>query len=137
MHRTHPPTCSNTAANTRCFSSNLDVAHALLQFLQFLLEVGVLLGHFLVLVLPFIAGLLQGLDFALEVTGLDVGLSEPAMKISTIMLAYDMGYLTSRWFLAMSCQLARLPPRGLEVFAEGLRSECCDRQTHRLEPLPL
>lgn len=35
-----------------------------------------LLRHFLVLVLPFIACLLQGLDFALKVAGLDVGLSK-------------------------------------------------------------
>ena len=66
----------NTATNTKLSRSRLDVAHALLQFLQFLLEVGMLLGHLLVLVLPFVAGLLQCLDLALEVTGLDIGLAE-------------------------------------------------------------
>lgn len=35
-----------------------------------------LLGHLLVLALPFVSGLFEGLDFTLVVAGLDVGLSE-------------------------------------------------------------
>lgn len=55
----------------------LDVAHALLQFLQLFLQIGMLLGHLLVLAFPFVPGLLKGLDFTLIVTGLDISLSEP------------------------------------------------------------
>ena|ERR1700761_5320963 len=76
MHGAIHPLVQNTAASTRLPRSSLDVAHALFQFLQFLLEVGMFLGHVLVLVLPFIASLLQCLNLALEVAGLDVGLSE-------------------------------------------------------------
>lgn len=57
-------------------TKRLDVAHTLLQLLQFLLEVGIFLGHFFVLGLPFVSRLFQGLDFTLVVTGLDVGLSQ-------------------------------------------------------------
>lgn len=61
-----------------CVSFQLDVAHALLQFLQFLLKIGMFLGHLLVLVLPLVASLLECLDFAFKMAGLDVGLSESA-----------------------------------------------------------
>lgn len=55
----------------------LDVANLVLEILQLLLNLGVLLGHLLVLGLPRIALLLESLDLALEVAGLDVGLAEP------------------------------------------------------------
>jgi len=55
----------------------LDVVHLALEVLQVLLDRGVLLGHLLVLGLPLIALLLEGLDFPLEVAGLDVGLAKP------------------------------------------------------------
>ena len=50
----------------------LDVAHALLQFLQLFLEGGMFLGHVLVLLFPLISRLLKSLNFALEVASLDV-----------------------------------------------------------------
>lgn len=56
---------------------SLDVANLCLELLQLLLDVGVFLGHLLVLALPGIALGLEGLDFSLEVASLDVGLSEP------------------------------------------------------------
>lgn len=56
---------------------SLDVANLCLELLQLLLDVGVFLGHLLVLALPGIPLGLEGLDFSLEVAGLDVGLSEP------------------------------------------------------------
>lgn len=62
--------------NTLC-SPKLNISHALLQFLEFLLKVCVLLGHLLVFGLPFIACLFQGLNFAFEVARLDIGLTQP------------------------------------------------------------
>ena len=59
----------------------LDGTNLLLQVLQLLLQGGVLLGHLLVLLLPLVALLLEGLDFAFEVTGLDIGLTEPILKM--------------------------------------------------------
>ena len=55
----------------------LDVTHALFQFLQLLLEIGMFLGHFLVLALPFVSGLLESLNFAFVMSSLDIGLSKP------------------------------------------------------------
>jgi hypothetical protein len=54
----------------------LDITHALLKFLQLLLEVGVFLSHLLVLGLPLVALLFESLDLALVVTSLDVSLAE-------------------------------------------------------------
>lgn len=54
----------------------LDVANLSLEIIQFLLYLGVLLGHLLVLLLPLIAILLEGLDFALKVASLNIGLTE-------------------------------------------------------------
>jgi hypothetical protein len=58
----------------------LDVANLLLEVLQLLLDEGVLLGHLLVLGLPLIAIGLEGLNLALEMACLDVGLAEPARR---------------------------------------------------------
>ena len=58
-----------------------DVANLGLEVFQFLLDVGKLLGHFLELLLPLITILLKSLNFAFEVAGLDVGLTQP-VKIS-------------------------------------------------------
>ena len=63
---------------------SLDVANLVLELLELLLHSGVLLGHLLVLGFPGIALLLEGLDLALEVSCLDVGLAEPAKCISII-----------------------------------------------------
>ena len=57
-------------------STNLDVGDIGLELLQALLYLGVLLGHLLVLGLPLIALLLESLNLALEVAGLDVGLAK-------------------------------------------------------------
>lgn len=57
--------------------SLLDVANLRLELLQLLLDVGVLLGHLLVLGLPLVPLGLESLDFPLEVSCLDVGLSKP------------------------------------------------------------
>lgn len=55
----------------------LDVANLVLEVLQVLLESSVLLGHLLVLGLPLVTLVLEGLHLALKVSSLDVGLSEP------------------------------------------------------------
>lgn len=55
----------------------LDVADLGLELLQLLLDVCVLLGHLLVLGLPLVSLGLEGLDFSLEVSRLDIGLPEP------------------------------------------------------------
>jgi hypothetical protein len=49
------------------------------KFLDLLLELAVLLVELLVLGLPLVTLVLKGLDLALEVAGLDVGLSQPVM----------------------------------------------------------
>lgn len=54
-----------------------DVTDLLDKVLELLLGVFVFLGHLLVLGLPLVSGLLEGLDFAFVVAGLDVGLAEP------------------------------------------------------------
>jgi hypothetical protein len=50
----------------------------LLEVLQFFLDGGIFLGHLLELLLPLVTVLLKGLDFALEVAGLNIGLAESA-----------------------------------------------------------
>lgn len=67
----HVPTASVT---------NLDVGNIGLELLQALLYLGVLLGHLLVLGLPLVALLLESLNLALEVAGLDVGLAKPVKR---------------------------------------------------------
>jgi hypothetical protein len=54
-----------------------DVTDLLDKVIELLLGVGVFLGHLLVLGFPLVAGLLESLDFAFVVAGLDVGLAEP------------------------------------------------------------
>lgn len=64
---------------------NLNVSNLVLELLQLLLQIGVLLCHLLILLLPLVAFILKGLDLALEVAGLDISLSEPVID----MLARD------------------------------------------------
>lgn len=66
---------------------NLNVSNLVLELLQLLLQIGVLLCHLLILLLPLVAFILKGLDLALEVAGLDISLSEPMID----MLARDLG----------------------------------------------
>lgn len=66
---------------------NLNVSNLVLELLQLLLQIGVLLCHLLILLLPLVAFILKGLDLALEVAGLDISLSEPVID----MLARDLG----------------------------------------------
>ena len=54
-----------------------DVTNLRNEVVELLLGVAVLLGHILVLLLPLVGGLLESLDLALVVAGLDVGLAEP------------------------------------------------------------
>ena len=57
-----------------------DVTNLRNEVVELLLGVAVLLGHVLVLLLPLVGGLLEGLDLALVVAGLDVGLTEPGLR---------------------------------------------------------
>lgn len=61
-----------------------DVTNLCHKVIELLLRVGVFLGHLLVLLLPRVGGLLEGLDFALVVAGLDVGLAEPGSVMSVL-----------------------------------------------------
>jgi hypothetical protein len=61
-------------------SLGLDGVDLVLEILQLLLHGVVLLGHLLVLGLPLVALLLEGLDLALEVSSLDVGLPQPVVE---------------------------------------------------------
>lgn len=71
--------CSNEhmGSETDKIDHPLDVANLVLELLQLLLKGSVLLGHLLVLLLPLVTLVLEGLHLSLEVSGLDVGLSEP------------------------------------------------------------
>ena len=68
---------SQPTAKKRRVSGRSDVTDLLDKVVELLLGVGVFLGHLLVLGLPLVAGLLESLDFAFVVAGLDVGLAEP------------------------------------------------------------
>ena len=74
----HSSTQRNPLSNRS--SLRLDGVDLALEILQLLLHGGVLLGHLLVLGLPLIPLLLEGLDFPLEVSSLDVGLAEPEAR---------------------------------------------------------
>lgn len=68
---------SASGASALRVGDKLDVANLGLELLQLLLESVVLLRHLLVLGLPLITLVLKGLHLSLEVSGLDIGLSEP------------------------------------------------------------
>jgi hypothetical protein len=57
---------------------DLHVANLRLEVLQLFLDGGVFLGHLLVLRLPLVTLLLEGLHFTLEVSGFDISLTESA-----------------------------------------------------------
>lgn len=63
----------------RSLARNLDVADLVLEVLELLLEGLVLLGHILVLGLPLVSLVLQGLHLALEVAGFYVSLAKPVI----------------------------------------------------------
>jgi hypothetical protein len=58
----------------------LNIADGNLQVMQVLLEIGVLLGHFLVFAFPLAVGGLESLHLTLVVTSLDVGLAKPVIN---------------------------------------------------------
>ena len=58
-------------------ANSLHVANLLLEIVQLLLRIGVLLCHLLEFLLPLITVLLESLDFAFEVTSLDISLTKP------------------------------------------------------------
>lgn len=89
----------------------LNIADRNLQIMQFLLEIGIFFGHFLVLGFPLAVGDFQGLDLAFVVTSLDISLAKP---ISTALAAipylkkqFPVGGYTSHWSHAGSCLLLR------------------------------
>jgi hypothetical protein len=65
----------------------LDVSDLILELLQLLLQVRMFLCHFFVFLLPLIALILEGLDLALEMSGLDISLSKPVRKLLAEVLA--------------------------------------------------
>jgi hypothetical protein len=73
----HPTPTSPDTLHQYPESARLNVADGDLEVVQILLQLGVLLGHLLVLGLPLVALRLEGLHLALVVAGLDVGLAEP------------------------------------------------------------
>ena len=56
---------------------HLEIGQRGRKFVQLLLRLLVLLGHFFVLGFPLVPGLLKSLDLAFVVAGFDVGLAEP------------------------------------------------------------
>lgn len=69
--------CSTPQHQEGWSSDGIDLT---LEFLQVLLDLGVLRGHLLVLGLPLISLLFESLNLSLEVAGLNIGLSEPVVK---------------------------------------------------------
>jgi hypothetical protein len=59
--------------------NHLNVSNLSLEIIQFLLNSGEFFGHLLVLRLPLVAVLLEGLNFTLEVAGFDIGLTESSI----------------------------------------------------------
>lgn len=55
----------------------LNIAYRNFQVVEILLQLGVLLRHFLILAFPLITRRLKGLHFALVMAGFNVGLAEP------------------------------------------------------------
>lgn len=64
-----------TIDNWNLLFKNLDAAQLALQFLQFLLQIRVFLGHLFILGFPFVALLLESLHLAFVMAGFDIGLS--------------------------------------------------------------
>jgi hypothetical protein len=75
MKPLEPASLAMLVINTLPAVYALDVANLLLEVIQFLLDGSVFLGHLLEFLLPLITVLLEGLDFTLEVAGLDIGLA--------------------------------------------------------------
>ena len=73
-----------------------DVTDLVLELLKLLLDCVVLRRHLLVLLLPLVAVGLEGLDFPLEVAGLDIGLSKPAIGEGERRLANGLPYNAQR-----------------------------------------
>lgn len=73
----HPTPTSLDTLHQYPKAVRLDVADGDLKVVEILLQLGVLLGHLLVLGLPLVALRLEGLHLAFVVAGLDIGLAEP------------------------------------------------------------
>lgn len=86
-----------------------------------------LLGHLLILLLPLVSLVLEGLYLAFKVTGFYVSLAKPRHAVVSLLLQrVDLislceGYmlLTSHLSHEESYRLARPPPRAAEVFVVG------------------
>ena len=72
----HKHSLNHHILQCRLPGSKSNVANLCLEVFQLLLHSGVLLGHLLVLCLPLVTVLLESLDFAFEMAGLDIGLTE-------------------------------------------------------------
>lgn len=96
---------------------DLDGADLGLEVVQFLLHGGVLLGHLLVLGLPLVALLLEGLDFPLEVSSLDVGLPQPRKEAVSVSEVGQVGNACASLLLV---GLAQSPVCFLGLFLEKL-----------------
>ena len=72
----HKHSLNHHILQCRLPGSKSNVANLCLEVFQLLLHSGVLLGHLLVLRLPLVTVLLESLDFAFEMAGLDIGLTE-------------------------------------------------------------
>lgn len=72
---------------------NLDVSDLVLELLQLLLQSCMFLCHFFIFLLPLIALILEGLNLAFEMSGLDISLSKPVIKmlagVSAELIQYD------------------------------------------------
>lgn len=65
----------------------LDISDLILELLQLLLQSCMFLCHFFIFLLPLIALILEGLDLAFEMSGLDISLSKPVIKMLAAVLA--------------------------------------------------
>lgn len=70
----------------------LDVSDLILELLQLLLQSCMFLCHLFIFLLPLIALILEGLDLAFEMSGFDISLSEPVIKMLAGVLAELIRY---------------------------------------------
>lgn len=105
--------------------SRSDVTNLLDKVVELLLGVGIFLSHFLVLGLPLVAGLLEGLHFAFVVAGFDVGLAKPK-RVSMSYTQPPSDSLQRRHMVGIArghlllVELADRPIRLLSLFLKNL-----------------
>ena len=103
----------------------LDISYLKLELLEILLDLGVLLRHFFILLLPLIPRGFQRLNFALVVTSFDVSLPESVLLfLSAEIHSWTSYSLTCHLSPGCFCRLPRPPLPISAVVVARLHSGC-------------